>query len=89
MGDVTKVENHDPYIGWMIASQERLRQAISGALDDEAMDAEPLDATPMIGRRLEAALTCPGSVGRLRRRHAVGRLALEPAPRPSSRHAVA
>ncbi len=32
MGDVTKVEDHDSYITWMIASQERLRQAINGAL---------------------------------------------------------
>ena len=32
MGDVTKVEDHEAYISWMMASQERLRQAVSGAL---------------------------------------------------------
>ena len=32
MGDVTKVEDHEAYISWMIASQERLRQAISCAM---------------------------------------------------------
>ena len=32
MGEVTKVEDHDAYIAWMIASQERLRQAVNGAL---------------------------------------------------------
>jgi hypothetical protein len=32
LGEVTKLEDHDSYISWMIASQERLRQAIDGVL---------------------------------------------------------
>jgi hypothetical protein len=35
MGDITKVEDYEAYISWMIASQERLRQAVSGALGSE------------------------------------------------------
>ena len=40
MGDVAKVEDHDAYISWMIASQERLRQAISGALGGDQSGAD-------------------------------------------------
>ena len=40
MGDVTKVEDHDAYISWMIASQERLRQAINGALGGDTSGAD-------------------------------------------------
>ena len=35
MGDINKVEDYEAYISWMIASQERLRQAVSGALGTE------------------------------------------------------
>ena len=42
-GDVTNVESHDLYIDWMLASQEKLRRAIGGVLDDEAVDLEPVD----------------------------------------------
>ncbi len=35
MGDVTKVEDHEAYISWMIASQERLREAINSAMGSE------------------------------------------------------
>jgi hypothetical protein len=31
-GEVTDVENHDLYIDWMIASQEKLRRAIGAVL---------------------------------------------------------
>ena len=36
MGDVTKLEDHEAYISWMIASQERLRQAVSGTIGSDA-----------------------------------------------------
>lgn len=44
-GEVTDVENHDLYIDWMLASQEKLRRAIGGVLDGEPLegDAEALD----------------------------------------------
>ena len=31
-GEVTDVENHDLYIDWMIASQEKLRRAIGAVM---------------------------------------------------------
>lgn len=41
-GEVTDVENHDLYIDWMIASQEKLRRAIGGVLggrrDEESFE---------------------------------------------------
>jgi uncharacterized protein DUF4268 len=42
-GEVTGVENHDLYIDWMLASQEKLRRAIGGVLDGEPMGDERTD----------------------------------------------
>jgi hypothetical protein len=43
-GEVTNVENHDLYIDWMLASQEKLRRAIGGVLDDESGEGGHVDA---------------------------------------------
>ena len=37
-GEVTDVDNHDLYIDWMLASQEKLRRAIGAVLDGGHMD---------------------------------------------------
>jgi Domain of unknown function (DUF4268) len=37
-GEVSRVEEHDYYIDWMISSQERLRQAINAALGAQPSD---------------------------------------------------
>jgi hypothetical protein len=42
-GEVTGVENHDLYIDWMLASQEKLRRAIGGVLDGEPVADERAD----------------------------------------------
>lgn len=45
-GEVTRVESHDLYIDWMLASQEKLRRAIGGVLDDQAMGDERTEVDP-------------------------------------------
>jgi hypothetical protein len=48
VGEITKVEDHEAYIEWMISSQERLRTAINGSLNghvsassDSESDSDP------------------------------------------------
>ena len=57
-GEVTDVENHDLYIDWTIASQEKLRRAIGAVLggqprreDDEVGDDEDADGDAERSRR--------------------------------------
>ena len=70
MGDVTKVEDHDAYISWMIASQERLRQAISGALGGDPSSADGSGLDPALSSSSD--LASPHTTSRCRQESAAG-----------------
>ena len=53
-GEVTDIENHDLYIDWMIASQEKLRRAIGGVMGGGGRPQTPPGDDEGFERRLRA-----------------------------------